>query len=76
MGRAHQGLGELAQALEVYRQAVQHHGVNTMLLNALGECHYQLGQLGDALSAWNRSLEINAEQPAIRKLVETLKEKR
>jgi tetratricopeptide (TPR) repeat protein len=46
-----------------------------MLLNALGECHYQLGQIKDALSAWNKSLEINAEQPAIRKLVETLKEK-
>jgi GWxTD domain-containing protein len=76
LGRAHQGLGELAQALEVYRQAVRHHGLNTMLLNALGECHYQLGQLEDALSAWNRSLEINAEQPAIRKLAETLKEKK
>ena len=75
LGRAHQRLGELAKALEVYRQAVQHHGLNTMLLNALGESHYQLGQIKDALSAWNKSLEINAEQPAIRKLVETLKEK-
>lgn len=75
LGRAYQSLGELAKALEVYRQAVRHHGLNTMLLNALGECHYQLGQIQDALSAWNKSLEINAEQPAIRKLVETLKEK-
>lgn len=76
LGRAHQGLGELAQALEVYRQAVRHHGLNTMLLNALGECHYLLGQREEALSAWTRSLKINAEQPAVRKLVETLKEKR
>jgi GWxTD domain-containing protein len=76
LGRAYQGLGEPARALEVYRTAVRHHGLNTLLLNALGECHYLLGQYGDAREAWQKSLEIEAEQPAVRKRVAALKEKK
>ena len=76
LGRAYQSLGELARALDVFEQAVEHHGLNTLLLDALGECHFQLGRLPEARAAWERSLEIQPEQPAIRKLLDTLKEKR
>ncbi len=76
LGRAHQGLGELARAVEVYEQALRSVGLNTILLNALGECQYRRGSRDEALAAWERSLEINADQPAIRRLVDAIKEKK
>ena len=76
LGRALQGMGDLARAAEVYEQALKSVGVNTILLNALGECQYRRGRAQAALAAWERSLEIDAEQPAIARLVESIKEKR
>jgi GWxTD domain-containing protein len=76
LGRAHQSLGDLSRAVEVYEQALKNVGANTMLLNSLGECLYRQGRLDEALAVWERSLEIDQKQPAIRKLVDAVKEKR
>lgn len=76
LGRALQGLGDLAGAVEVYERALRSVGLNTILLNALGECQYRRGSRDQALTAWERSLEIDADQPAIRRLVDAIKEKK
>ncbi len=47
-----------------------------LLLNTIGECHFQLGEPREALAAWQKSLEINQNQPQIKKSVEALKEKK
>jgi len=75
MGRAYQNRGELDKAVDVFNKAISHHGLNINLLNVLGECYFQLGNVEEALAAWEKSLEINPEQPQIKKNVETLKEK-
>jgi len=46
------------------------------LLNVLGECCVQSGKAEDALAAWKRALEINPNQPQIKKNVEALKERK
>ena len=74
-GQAHQNLGELNKAIEAFNKAISHHGLNINLLNVLGECYFQLGDVSEALAAWEKSLEINPEQPQIKKNVEALKEK-
>ena len=74
LGRAYQYRGELAQAIEIFEKAMNHHGLNTNCLNAIGECYFQLGDMPQALTAWVKSLEINADQPKIKKSVEALKE--
>jgi tetratricopeptide (TPR) repeat protein len=74
LGKAYQYQGQLAQAIEVFDQAIQHHGLSTNLLNAIGECYFQLDNIPEALAAWEKSLEINPEQPDIQKNVNTLKE--
>lgn len=76
MGKAYQNMGKLDKAIEVFDKAITHYGLNIHLLNSLGECYFQLGNAAEALAAWEKSLEINPNQPQIKKNVETLKEKR
>jgi len=75
MGRAYQNLGNLDKAIDVFDKAISHYGLNMDLLNHIGECYFKLGKKKEALVAWEKSLEINPDQPQIRKNVETLKEK-
>lgn len=76
MGRAYQNTGELSKAIEVFDKAISHFGLSINLLNAIGECYFQLGNTEEALGAWEKSLEINPNQPQVKKNVEALKEKK
>ena len=76
LGASYQELGEFGKAIEVFDKAIRRFGVNSLVLNALGGCYYRLGQLSEALIAWEKSLEMNPEQPEIRKNVKVIKEKR
>ena len=76
IGKAYQNLGELSKAIEVLDKAITHYGININLLNTIGECYFQLGVPDEALAAWQKSLEINQNQPQIKKSVEALKEKK
>jgi len=76
MGKASQNMGKLNRAIEVFDRAISHYGLSIPLLNALGECYFQLGNKEEALAAWEKSLEINPKQPQIKKNVEALKEKK
>jgi GWxTD domain-containing protein len=76
MGKAYQNMGKLDKAIEVFDKAISQYGLNMHLLNSIGECYFQLGNPQEALAAWEKSLEINANQPQIKKNVDALKEKR
>jgi hypothetical protein len=76
LGKAYQALGELSKAIELFNSAIEHYGINTNILNSVGECYFQLGQIEEALAAWERSIEINPEQPGLKKSLETIKEKK
>jgi len=76
VGKAYQNLGELNKAIEVFDKAISHYGLNINLLNSIGECYFQLGNAREALTAWEKSLEINPNQPQIKKSVDAIKEKK
>jgi tetratricopeptide (TPR) repeat protein len=76
LGKAHQALGEYDRAIDLYDKAVMSHGINIYLLNGLGECHRALGNTTEALAFWERSLEIQPDQPDIQDKVKILKEKK
>lgn len=76
LGKAYQATGQLARAIEMFDQAVSHYGVNTSLLNVIGECYWQMGKPKEALVVWEKSLEIDPNQPQIKKSVEAIKEKK
>lgn len=73
---AYRKMNQVERALNVIDQAIAHYGLNIHLLNLAGECHLQLGQRAEALLAFQRSLELVPNQPEIRRLVESLKEKK
>jgi GWxTD domain-containing protein len=76
LGKAYQAMGELSKAIELFNSAIDHYGINTNLLNSVGECYFQLGEIEEALAAWERSLEINPDQPELKKSLEAIKEKK
>jgi GWxTD domain-containing protein len=76
LGQASQALGELAQAASYYKDYLNHFGTNINVLNAIGDCYYQLGNFEEALIAWEKSLELNPKQERISSLVKELKEKK
>ncbi len=73
LGRSYQALGDCGSALASYQRALTHFGVNVPLLNSLGECHLKLGQKDAAISAWNKSLELNPQQPELKEKMDALK---
>jgi GWxTD domain-containing protein len=75
-GEASRKAGDFARAVEVLNQAVSHYGINTSILNALGESYRGLGKSGDALAAFEKSLELSPDQPEIRRKVADLKKGR
>ena len=76
LGEAYRNSGEYEKALKTYDKAISHYGLNIVLLNAVGECYFRLGIPDEALAAWEKSLEINPDQPEIQKNVKALKQKK
>lgn len=68
--------GRFEPAVELLDRAVAVFGVNAVLLNAIGESYQGLGKIKEALAAFERSLELSPDQPAVRKRVEELKAKK
>ena len=73
LGKSQQALGEYNEAISTYHRAISHYGINIILLNSLGDCFYGLGIGDEALTAWEKSLEINPDQPEIQKKIKEIK---
>jgi tetratricopeptide (TPR) repeat protein len=76
LGQASQGLGELPEAIALYKEYLAHFGANINVLNSVGDCYYQLGNWEEARVAWQRSLELSPKQEETKKKLESLKEKK
>ncbi len=76
IGQASQALGELAEAIAYYKEYLAYYGANLYILNSIGDCYYRLGDIEEALIAYQKSLEINPNQERIKKIVDTLKAKK
>lgn len=75
LGEAHQGEEEYEEAISCYQRYVSHEGANFRVLNSIGECYFQIGNHRETLRAWEKSLEINPDQPEIKKKIEGIKKK-
>ena len=76
LGQSCHSLGEFAQAISYYKDYLFHYGTNPNVLNSMGECYYQLGNKEEALIAWEKSLKISPNQEKLKKIVESIKEKK
>jgi GWxTD domain-containing protein len=73
LGRAHQAAGEYDRAIQYFNSAMADFGINTQLLNLLGESYTRLGDREAALDALEKSLELDSNQDRIKQLVQSLK---
>jgi tetratricopeptide (TPR) repeat protein len=71
-GRALTRLGRYAEAINQLLEANKIYNSDTRLLNALGLCFYRTGEKAKALDVLKASLQLNSEQPEIKKLVEEI----
>jgi GWxTD domain-containing protein len=62
-------------AVGLLDRTIARYGVNASLINAIGECYEGLGKPGEALAAYEKSLQLSPDQLEIRKRVEALKKK-
>ena len=73
LGKSCQALGEYAEAIAYYKDYLTRFGTNIQILNSTGECYYRLGNVEEALIAWEKSLEISPNQEDLKKTVESIK---
>jgi len=72
MGQSSQALSEYAEAITLYKEYLDHFGTNINVLNNVGTCYHTLGNMEEALIAWEKSLEIEPDQEVIRQKVEAI----
>jgi GWxTD domain-containing protein len=75
-GEAHRKAGDFSGAVTVLEEAVSHYGINASLLNAIGESYLRLGKKGEAMAAFEKSLEISPDQPQVREKLDELKKRK
>ena len=73
LGEAAKRIGEPEAAIGYYQKAITQKGNVVEILNSIGSCYLELGNKGEALRAWEKSLEINPDQKAIREAINKLK---
>lgn len=76
LGQARQMLREYEEAIRHYKDYLARYGTHLEVLNAIGYCYLALGQKDAALEAWEKSLELNPDQPRIQRMVASLKGER
>jgi tetratricopeptide (TPR) repeat protein len=75
-GLAYQKAGDWERAISTLDEAIAHYGINAVILKSIGECYLGKGDEKAALTAWEKSLELNPDQPDLRRTLEALKGKK
>jgi len=65
-------LENFEQALPLIQKALSDSGPSPELLNPLGECLFHLKRKDEARKAWEKSLQINPDQPEIREKIKSI----
>ena len=74
LGRAAAELtGQVREAIGWYEKALLYRRNDVAVLNAIGECRLTLGETAKAREIWQRSLEVQPDQPEIKKKLDGLK---
>lgn len=76
LGKSCHALGELEEAATHYQEYLSRFGLNLEILNLLGMAYYRMGKTSEALEVWRKSLAMNPDQEEIKKLVQSLRDKR
>ena len=67
---------DYGKAIYYFKKYLTQFGTHIAILNTLGECYAEIGNAEEALAAWEKSLELEPKQDAIRAKIVSLKEKK
>jgi Flp pilus assembly protein TadD len=72
-GKALMSAGKYNEAVDILADTLKQYGLNAQTLNALGDAYTGLGNPGEAIKAFEKSLEIQPGQTEILAKLERLK---
>ena len=75
LGEASKNINQYEEAIYYYQNALSYRGNVIEILNSIGTCYLEIQNKGEALEAFEKSLEVNPNQETIKKIVEELKKK-
>ncbi len=75
LGDSAQALGQYGEAIAYYKDYLAALGTNINVLNSIGECYVKTGDIGQALTAWKKSLELSPGQETLKKKIAELEGK-
>ncbi|OGD12989.1 MAG: hypothetical protein A2V76_06125 [Candidatus Aminicenantes bacterium RBG_16_63_14] len=73
LGTCSQALGQYREAILYYRTYLDRAGMRLDILNSIGQCAFELGDLEEARTAWEKSLAINPQQDRVRENLDRIK---
>jgi GWxTD domain-containing protein len=73
LGFASANLGQYMEAITHFKNYLAYYGTNLKVLNAIGECYLKLGNVDDALVAWEKSVELHPDQQELKNKIKNLK---
>jgi len=75
LGESSQALGRYDEAIVYYKDFLTHFGTNLIVLNSIGDCYVQTGDLAGAITVWKRSLELDPAQGELKKKLAAIQDK-
>jgi tetratricopeptide (TPR) repeat protein len=75
LGEASKSINQYEEAIYYYQDALSYRGNVVEILNSIGSCYLELGNMEEALRVLEKSLEVNPNQETIKNIVEELKKK-
>ncbi|MGE5741376.1 MAG: tetratricopeptide repeat protein, partial [Candidatus Aminicenantes bacterium RBG_16_66_30] len=75
LGESSQALGRYGEAIGFYKDYLTYFGTNLIVLNSIGDCYVQTGDLAGAITVWKKSLELNPSQPELKQKLAAIQDK-
>jgi tetratricopeptide (TPR) repeat protein len=76
LGNSYYESKDYSKAIYYFKKYLTQFGTHIAILNTLGDCYAKTDHLEEALAAWEKSLELDSDQDAIRANIVSLKEKK
>jgi GWxTD domain-containing protein len=73
LGFASANMGQYVEAITHFKEYLAYYGTNIKVLNAIGECYLKLGNMDEALVAWEKSVQLLPDQKKLKTKIKNLK---
>ncbi len=75
LGESSQALGRYGEAIAFYKDYLTSFGTSLVVLNSIGDCYVQTGDLAGAITVWTKSLELNPAQTELKQKLAAIRDK-